>query len=92
MRSIVSVYMAFMSQKNAILLFQENFGYSDDVWNFDSIRKDYSHNGPEQKVDFRAEITEKTEGIILENLSELGTISKKLLKDHVGNKRSKRSA
>lgn len=92
MRSIVSVYMAFMSQKNAILLFQEKFGYTDDVWSFDSIRKDYSRNGPMQKVDFRAEITEKTERIILENLSELGTISQKLLKDHVGNKKAKRSA
>ena len=88
MRSMVSLYMVFMSQKDAILLFKDHFGYSDEVWSFDSIKKDYARNGPLQKVDFMAEITEKTEKIILGNLSELGTISQKLLKDHARNKKT----
>ena len=88
MRSVVSVYMAFMSQKDAILLFQENFGYTEEVWSFDSIRKDYFRNGPQQRIDFRSEITEKTERIVMENLSDLGTISRKLLKDHARNKKT----
>jgi hypothetical protein len=82
MRSIVSVYMAFMRQKDAIMLFQENFGYTEDIWSYDSIKKDYFRNGPEKKIDFLTEITRTTENIILENLSSLGTISHNLVKNH----------
>jgi len=88
MRNIVSVYMAFMSQKEAILLFQENFGYSEEIWSYDSIKKDFFRNGPQQKVNFMSEITKKTNHIILGNLSDLGTISRKLLKDHERNQQT----
>lgn len=88
MRSMVSLYMVFMSQKEAILLFKERFGYTDEVWSFESIRKDYSRNGPDEKVDFMAEITEKTEKIFLGNLSELGTVSQKFIKDHERHKQT----
>lgn len=88
MRNIVSMYMTFMPQKNAILLFQENFGYTEEIWNYDSIKKDYFRNGPQQKVDFLKEITKKTEHIILGNLSDLGTISHKLVKDYERNQQT----
>jgi len=80
--------MAFMSQKEAILLFQENFGYSEEIWSYDSIKKDFFRNGPQQKVNFMSEITKKTNHIILGNLSDLGTISRKLLKDHERNQQT----
>lgn len=88
MRNIVSMYMAFMPQKNAIMLFQENFGYTEEIWSYDSIKKDYFRNGPHQRVDFLKEITIKTEHIILGNLSDLGTISHKLVKDYERNKQT----
>lgn len=88
MRNIISMYMTFMPQKNAILMFQENFGYQEEVWSFESIKKDYFRNAPEHKVSFLEEITRKSEHIILANLSDLGTISRKLLKDHERNQQT----
>lgn len=88
MRNIVSMYSAFMPQKNAILLFQENFGYTEEIWSYDSIKKDYFRNGPAQHLNFLKEITKKTEHIILGNLSALGTISHKLVKDYERNQQT----
>lgn len=88
MRNIVSMNMTYMPQKNAILLFQENLGYQEEVWSFESIKKDYFRNAPENKVSFLEEITKKSERIILANLSDLGTMSRKLIKDHERNQQT----
>ncbi len=88
MRNMVSMYETFKSQKDAIITFQENFGYTEEIWNFDSIKKDYFRNGPECKVDFLEVITNNSERILLGNLSDLGTISHKLIKDHARNKQN----
>jgi len=86
MRSMVSMYLTFMTQKNAILQFQESFGYNEEIWSYDSIKKDFFRNGPNHRINLMEEITIKSEHIILGNLSDLGTISHKLVKNHDRNK------
>lgn len=39
MRSMVSTYETIMHQKDAIQLFQERFGYSEDIWSYEAIKK-----------------------------------------------------
>ncbi len=83
---MVSMYLTFMTQKNAILQFQESFGYNEEIWSYDSIKKDFFRNGPNHRINLMEEITIKSEHIILGNLSDLGTISHKLVKNHDRNK------
>jgi len=71
MRSIVSAYEIAMTQKKAILMFQEKFGFSEDVWSYESIKKDYYRS----KASYRAsvydimaqKISEKINGKIVLN-------------------------
>lgn len=62
--------------------FQEKFGFHEPIWSYESIKKDFDRHGkvPEMKTlrDLRAEINK----ILLDNLSELGTVSKKLKKEY----------
>ena len=73
MRTMVSFYSTMMMQRDAILKFQKVFGYTEDTWPFESIKKDFDRYGPVNKINLTAEITEKIEKIILVNLSVLGT-------------------
>lgn len=75
MRNIIAYYSTLMIERDAILRFQQEFGFTEDIWPFESIKKDYYRFGPPAKIHFTAEISEKIEQIILENLSRLGTIS-----------------
>lgn len=82
MRNMVSLYSSFMSLKDAVLLFQSNFGYNEDTWSYDSIRKDFDRHGTIPATSFSSQLIEKTESIFLDNLSELGTICPKFIKDY----------
>lgn len=75
MRNLISFYNSFMSLSDSIRYFQDNFGFNEDVWPFESIKKDLMRNNNLIKIDFKKEITEKIEKIILNNLYEYGTIS-----------------
>jgi hypothetical protein len=63
--------------------FQTEFGFFEPVWSYESIKKDFDRHGsvPELKIirELRAELNK----LLLDNLSELGTISRKLKKEHV---------
>jgi hypothetical protein len=65
----------------AIRQFQEEFGFPEPVWAYESIKKDFDRHMVESKglsfKELRAEINK----ILLYNLSDLGTISKKLKKE-----------
>ncbi len=41
MRDVVEIYENVMNQKEAILQFQEEFGYDEEIWPYESIKKDY---------------------------------------------------
>lgn len=86
MRSIVGSYHAIgLPYNNAIRKFQERFGFSEDDWAFEAIKKDYYRNGVNQELDFEGEIFQKIEKIILLNLYDLGTICKPLINKYENN-------
>lgn len=82
MRSYVSMYSAYMSQKEAILRFQDKFGFTDDIWTYEAIKQDFFRNGVHVHHDLHNEIVEKIETIFLDNLSELGTICPLYIANH----------
>lgn len=86
MRSIVGMYHGVGLPYNiAIRKFQERFGFTEDDWSFEAIKKDFYRNGTENPIDFDGEIFQKIEKIILYNLYDLGTICKPLIKNYENN-------
>ncbi len=75
MRTSVAMYENLMPQKEAILLFQERFGFSEDIWNYEAIKKDYFRNCVPHRVKIFPEIISKLEDFFLLKLSDLGTFS-----------------
>jgi hypothetical protein len=63
--------------------FQERFGFPDPIWAYDSIKKDFDRNGTLLMLKTIKELKSEIDKIILGNLSDLGTISKKLKKEYV---------
>jgi len=81
MRSIVGVYVSLGRPINiSINRFQEKFGFNEDIWSYESIKKDFYRNGCKQQISFESEIYAKIEKIILVNLSDAGTLSSKAIK------------
>jgi hypothetical protein len=39
--NMISFYTTFLNQKDAILLFQKNFDFSEEIWPYESIKKVY---------------------------------------------------
>ncbi len=82
MRNILSLYMNLMSKKDSIYKFQSRFGFSEEIWSYESIKKDFDRNGPKVRADINSILANKFEKIFLENLSDLGTISQTLILSH----------
>jgi hypothetical protein len=79
MRTFVGGYSMVMELQSAILRFQEETGFYEDIWKFESIRKDLQRNQPD-KVDISKEIIAQIKKISLGNLSKLGTLSPEAIK------------
>jgi len=75
MRNIIATYETVMLQKDAILLFQDRFGFSEDIWSYEAIKKDYWRNSPCEKIKLYPKITAEIEKIVLEHLSAHGTFA-----------------
>jgi hypothetical protein len=89
MRTVVGIYKAVgLPQYIAINKFQEKFNFTEDVWSFDSIKKDFYRNAPQEKINFDSEIFVKIDRLILENLSVRGTVSHKLIKEYENDKQA----
>lgn len=86
MRNLVNYYNSFLCLNDAIRFFQDKYGFTEDIWSFDAIKKDLNRNTKPEKIDFKKEITEKIEKIVLGNLSDLGTISHQIAKTYAGSK------
>lgn len=83
MRNTVALNLAVTgSIKVGISRFQDRFGFSEDVWPAESIKKDFYRNGQHEIIDFEKEIFQKIEKLILVSLSGLGTISQKAHKHY----------
>jgi hypothetical protein len=83
MRSMVGIYHGLGLPVNvSITKFQDRFYFDENVWPYDSIRKDFYRNGNNYKVDFDNEIYLKIEKIVLTNLSGCGTITPSFISDY----------
>ncbi|MBV5313673.1 MAG: hypothetical protein JZU47_10280 [Prolixibacteraceae bacterium] len=83
MRSFVGVYVAMgMPPFISIARFQEKFQFDENSWQYETIKKDFYRNGMKEPLDFNGEIFNKIEKIVLHNLYELGTISKRAKKEY----------
>lgn len=86
MRSMVGVtYAIGLPINKSIERFQMKFGFSEEDWTYQTIKKDFYRNGKHDKIDFDIEIFNKIEQIVLENLYNLGTISRNLKKQYESN-------
>lgn len=87
MRNMVSLYTTFMNERDAILAFQNNFGFTEDIWSFETIKKVYSRSvAKDDKISYTKDLFVKLEKIILGNLSELGTVCPKAIQYHENRK------
>ncbi len=87
MRSIVGIYVALgLPIKTSIRKFQDHFGYHEDIWSYDTIKKDFARNAEIEEFDFENELFKKIDTFILRNLSEKGTITKSIIPDYENNK------
>lgn len=83
MRNLVGVNIALgLPIFIAINKFQDQYGFEEDIWSFESIKKDYYRNGCYDKVDFEHEIFKKIHQILLVQLSESGTITHQAMKTY----------
>ncbi len=83
MRQYVSVNKSFgVPVANCIREFQEGFGFTEPVWSYESIKKDFDRHGRVPELKIIRELKIEMNKILLDNLSDLGTISKKLKKDY----------
>lgn len=83
MRSIVGVNVGLgLPINKSINGFQSRFNFNEDVWSYETIKKDFYRHGQVQFIDFENEIFKKIHGIILRNLYDLGTISETLIKEY----------
>ena len=73
-RTIIGVSFALGFEiKSGINRFQERFGFTEEDWQYDTIKKDFYRNGLHERIDFDTEILKKIEKIILDNLYKAGT-------------------
>lgn len=87
MRSFVGVYHGLgLPIYVAINKFQERFYFDEEVWPYQSIKKDFYRNGTRSNVDFDNVIFSKIEKIVVTNLYRQGTISHTFLKDYENDK------
>ena len=75
MRNTIALYENLMPQKDAIIRFQNQFGFHEDVWTYEAIKKDYFRNCVPHRVKILPEIIKKLEDFFLLKLSDLGTHS-----------------
>jgi hypothetical protein len=79
MRSQVELFENIMTQKEAILRFQEIFGFTEDVWPYESIKKDYYRSVVPNKFNIREEMIR----FISEKLSQKHLDILSLKKDNI---------
>lgn len=61
------------SVANCIRDFQNTFGFSEDVWPYDSIKKDFDRNGSQVRRKMLGDVKAELTKVFMEMLSESGT-------------------
>jgi len=87
MRTIVGVYHAMgLPLVSAINKFQDKFYFDENIWPYQSIKKDFYRNGTISKIDFEGAVFNKIEKIVVTNLYSLGTLTKEYFNDYDNDK------
>lgn len=60
--------------KDAIFYFQERYGFTEDTWSYESIKKDFSRNAHREKIDLEP-IISALERIAIINHHKLGMLT-----------------
>ena len=75
MRNMISFYMTFLNERDAITHFQNNFGFTEDIWPYDSIRKDYERfTSTHPRISYTKDLSVKLENLILVSLADVGNL------------------
>ena len=70
--NMISFYMTFLNQKDAILLFQANFDFTEETWSYEAIKKVYDRFALlNVKISYTKDLTMKLENLLLTNLSNI---------------------
>jgi hypothetical protein len=72
-----------VSVANSIREFQDKFGFTESIWNYEAIKKDFDRNGQITQMKTIKKLREEVIKILLDNLSDIGTVSKKLQKEYI---------
>lgn len=87
MRSVVGIYHAMgLPLYVSIQKFQDKFYFDEDVWPYQSIKKDFFRNGTIAKIEFDSDIFTKIEKIVVTNLYTAGTLTSSFKNDHDNDK------
>lgn len=83
MRSLVGIYHGLgLPLHISINKFQDKFYFDENVWPYQSIKKDFYRNGTIDNIDFESEIFRKIEKIVVTNLYTSGTVSNTFIDDY----------
>ncbi len=87
MRNVIGCHVGLgMPLNKSILKFQNQFQFHEDIWAYQSIRKDFYRNCKTEVIDFNFDIYNKIQNIILRNLYNLGTFSNLAIQEFEKNK------
>lgn len=82
MRQYVIVNHAFrIPVATCIREFQDKYGFHEQIWSYEAIKKDFDRHAENTDLRSLREIRAEINKILLENLSDLGTISQKFKKE-----------
>lgn len=84
MRQFISINNSVgVPVSESIKEFQDRFGFTESIWNYESIKKDYDRNGKGFELKLIRELRVEINKILLNNLSDLKIISTKLKKEYI---------
>ena len=68
--------------KDSIEDFQQRFDYPEEVWAYESIKKDFQRNGKPIARSYQDEIILINQRLFMDNLSRMGTLYQKAIKHY----------
>jgi len=68
--------------KDSIEDFQERFDYPEEVWPYESMKKDFQRNGQPIARSYQNEIIKINQRLFMDNLSRVGTLCQKAIKHY----------
>jgi len=84
MRQYISINNSVGSKvADSIREFQSRFGFTEDIWNYESIKKDFDRNGKIVQLKLIKGVRKEVMEILLDNLSYLGIVTKKLSNEYI---------